>query len=178
MERAKQNGATIEPALLDIIKEKRNAEANKERQHQDQLTTMSKQTEQIKSLIADIKKLRRDNVILNQEIESLNKDLRKWSSLAAIIAGISVAVSLAFVSHLVFSGPAEETTAELAAQNAAQINKEQQATKPPPTPGYSGIQSQLKHNRPSQPQQQKPDKSKTKQSKTHLLLRLVLQNNP
>ena len=69
---------------------------------------MSKQTEQIKSLIADIKKLRRDNVNLNQEIESLNKDLRKWSSLAAIIAGISVAVSPVFVSHLHFQFTEEQ----------------------------------------------------------------------
>ena len=148
-ERAKQNGVTIEPALLDIIEEKRNAEAIKERQHQEQLSTMSKQTEQIESLIADIKKLRRDNSILNQEIETLNNDLRKWSSLAAIIAGISVAVSMAFVAHLVFSSPAEQITAEVTTQKTAQISELQPTTKPLPTPDFSGIPQSVVTQQPA-----------------------------
>ncbi|MDG1483588.1 MAG: LysM peptidoglycan-binding domain-containing protein [Myxococcota bacterium] len=105
------NGAVAEPGLRDHVETNLRRQVEADEQRRARVT--AREQGEILTLRSEAKRLRSDNAALDAQVDDLQKRIRIWSSVTALIAGSASAL---LIAALLFGGGGSESTEPVAAE--------------------------------------------------------------
>jgi len=123
LDAAVARGAILPPGLREQVESSLRKKIQAEEEHRAQVA--AREQREIQQLRREAKRLRSDNAALDAHIDELQKRVRVWSGVTAVVAGAASALLLA---SLIFGSSSEENIEEMAAVDNPAVLDEAAAT--------------------------------------------------